>query len=55
MKDKAAVGEHRQEKACVCRLFPKSGLFLRPTQEHNAQGQESYKCWLCGRVVLKPA
>lgn len=55
MKDKGVAGEHRQEKACVCRLFPNSKLFLKPTHEHNAQGQETYKCRLCGRVVYKAA
>jgi len=50
MKDKPANIEHRQEKACVCRLAPTSKLFLRPTHQHNAQGQAEVKCWLCGRV-----
>jgi hypothetical protein len=55
MKDKSAVGEHRQEKACVCRIVPKSKLFLRPTHQHNAKGQSEYKCWLCGRLAYESA
>lgn len=55
MKDKAVIGEHRQEKACVCRLFPKSKVFLRPTHQHNAGRQAEYKCWLCGRLTYERA
>lgn len=54
MKDNPA-GQHRQEKACVCRLFPNSKLFLKATHEHNQQGQETYKCRFCGRTVYKAA
>lgn len=55
MKDKSIVGEHRQEKACLCRVFPKSRVFFRPTNQHDAQGQSEYKCWLCGRLAYQTA
>jgi hypothetical protein len=55
MKDKTVVGEHRQEKACLCRLFPNSKLFLKATHEHDAKGQAGYKCRMCGRVSYLPA
>ncbi len=55
MKDKPITGEHRQEKACLCRLFPSSKLFLRRTHHHNAQNQAEYKCWLCGRTIYQAA
>jgi hypothetical protein len=53
MNDKVAGGAHRSEKACVCRLFPRSKIFLRPTHQHDAEGQAKYKCWLSGRVVYE--
>jgi hypothetical protein len=55
MNDKPVIGEHRQEKACVCRIFPKSKLFLRPTHQRGAQDQSEYKCWLCGRLAYETA
>ena len=55
MKDKTVVGEHRQEKACLCRLFPKLKLFLKATHQHDAKGQAEYKCWMCGRVIYLTA
>ncbi|MDQ6882947.1 MAG: hypothetical protein M3077_01740 [Candidatus Dormibacteraeota bacterium] len=55
MKDKQIVGEHRQEKACLCRLFPNSKLFLKATHQHDSKGQAEYKCRMCGRVVYQTA
>jgi hypothetical protein len=55
MKDKRVEVEHRKEKACVCRLSPTSKLFLRPTHQHNAQGQAELKCWVCGRLAYQTA
>jgi len=55
MTDKVAAGDHRSEKACLCRVFPRSKLFLRPTHRPDAEGQPESKCWLCGRVVSEHA
>ena len=55
MKDEPISGEHRQQKACVCRILSQSKIFLRPTHQHGAQGQSEYKCWLCGRLAYQPA
>jgi hypothetical protein len=55
MKDKPVTADHRKEKACVCRIFPSSKVFLRPTHQHNAEGKSEVKCWLCGRVAYQTA
>ena len=53
MKDQPANIEHRQQKACICRFKPLSGLFLRPTKNRNAQGQQEVRCGVCGRTAYR--
>lgn len=50
MKEKPIPVEHRNEKACLCRLAPNSKVFMRPTHQHDSQGRAEVKCWLCGRT-----
>lgn len=54
MEDKPVV-EHRKQKACLCRLFPSSKVFLKATHQHDAKGQSEYKCWMCGRTAYLTA
>lgn len=54
MKDKPVV-EHRQQKACLCRFFPSSKVFLKATRQHNAEGRSEYKCRMCGRTAYLTA
>lgn len=55
MSEKSTSIEHRKEKACVCRFAPTSGLFLRPTHEHDEKGREVLRCRLCGRTGYRAA
>jgi len=47
--------EHRKEKPCLCQFAPISGLFLRPTHQHDQQGREELRCRLCGRTGYRTA